>query len=126
MSRALGATLLALLLHLPFVARYDLHFQPDFAISVLMSRAIAVEGERPIFFWHQGYLGTAGCYVTAALFRLFGVSVPLACLVSLTIWASGVGLVTAVAARLLGARAAAWAGTAAMIASPYANHYLTQ
>src|SRR5437867_8019482 len=93
---------------------------------MLMSRAIAVEGERPIFFWHQAYLGTAGCYVTAGLFRLFGVSVPLACLVSLAIWASGVGLVTAVAARLLGVRAAAWAGTAAAIASPYANHYLTQ
>ena len=71
MSRPLCATLLAVVLHLPFVVRYDLHFQPDFAISVLMSRAIVVEGDRPIFFWAQSYLGTYGCYLTALLFRLF-------------------------------------------------------
>ena len=126
MSRALGATLLALLLHLPFVLRYDLHFQPDFAISVLMSRAIVMEGDRPIFFWAQSYLGTYGCYLTALLFRLFGVSVVLAGLVSLVIWACGVGLATALAARLLGERAAWWTAVVAAIASPYANHYVTQ
>ncbi|TMA49696.1 MAG: hypothetical protein E6J76_12925, partial [Deltaproteobacteria bacterium] len=99
-ARPLCATLLAVVLHLPFVLRYDLHFQPDFAISMLMSRAIALEGDRPIFFWAQAYLGTYGCYLTALLFRLFGVSVILACLVSLLIWACGVGLATALAARL--------------------------
>ena len=126
MRCALGATLLALVLHLPFVLRYDLHFQPDFAISVLMSRAIAVEGDRPIFFWAQSYLGTYGCYVTALLFRLFGVSVVLAGLVSLLVWAGGAGLATGLAARLLGERAAWWTAVAAAIASPYANHYVTQ
>jgi hypothetical protein len=125
-ARPLCASLLAVVLHLPFVLRYDLHFQPDFAISMLMSRAIAVEGERPIFFWAQSYLGTYGCYVTALLFRLFGVSVILAGLVSLLVWACGVGLATALAARLLGGRAAWWAAVAAAVASPYANHYVTQ
>jgi len=125
-ARPLYATLLAVVLHLPFVLRYDLHFQPDFAISMLMSRAIALEGDRPIFFWAQAYLGTYGCYLTALLFRLFGVSVILAGLVSLLIWACGVGLATALAARLLGGGAAWWAAVAAAVASPYANHYITQ
>ena len=93
---------------------------------MLMSRAIALEGERPIFFWDQGYLGTYGCYLTAFLFRLFGVSIPLAALVSLAIWAVGVGLTVMLADRLLGRRAAWWAGIAAAVASPYANHYIAQ
>jgi hypothetical protein len=117
---------LAFALHLPFVVRYDLHFQPDFAVSVLMSRAIVAEGDRPIFFWFQGYLGTYGCYLTALLFRIFGVSIALAALVSLTIWASGVGLTTALAERFFGRRGAVWAGTAAAVASPFANHYMAQ
>lgn len=121
----LAAALLAFLLHLPFVGRYDLHFQGDFAISVLISRSI-LEGERPIYFWGQAYLGTFGNYLTAAVFRFLGVSVPAAGLVSLAIFATGVGLATALAAQLLGARAALWAGLAAAVASPYANHYATQ
>src|ERR1051326_8754153 len=126
LGRPLHFALLAFALHLPFVVRYDLHFQPDFAISTLMSRAIAVEGERPIFFWDQGYLGTYGCYLTAFLFRLFGVSIALAALVSLAIWASGVWLTVTLAERLLGWRAARWTGIAAAVASPYANHYIAQ
>src|SRR5215510_8652508 len=102
------APIAAAALHLPFVVRYDLHFQPDFAVSVLMSRAIAFEGERPVFFWGQGYLGTIGCYLTALLFRLLGTSIPLAAAVSLAVWAAGVGVTTALAGRLLGGRAAWW------------------
>jgi hypothetical protein len=119
------AAVLAIVLHLPFVLRYDLHFQPDFAISLLVSRSI-VQGERPVFWWGQEYLGTAGNYLTAALFRLFGVSVPLAATVSLCIWAAGVALATAIGRRLFGLRAAWWTGVAAAVASPYANHYVTQ
>ncbi len=121
----LGAALLAFALHLPFVVRYDLHFQNDFAISTLISQSI-VEGERPVFFWGQAYLGTYGNYLTAALFRVFGASVPLAGTVALAIWASGVGLATWLAGRVLGGRAAFWTGVAAAVASPYANHYVTQ
>lgn len=123
---ALLASLAAFALHLPFVFRYDLNFQPDFAISMLMSRAIAFEGAWPIFFWGQDYLGSYGCYLTAIPFRMVGPSVPLAGLVSLAIWACGVGLATVLAGRLLGARAAWWTAAAAAIASPYANHYVTQ
>src|SRR5262249_16803305 len=111
--------------HLPFVVRYDLHFQPDFAISLLVSRSI-VYGERPVFWWGQEYLGTAGNYLTAALFRLVGVSVPLAGAVSLCIWVTGVALARSIGRRLFGLRAAWWTGIAAAVASPYANHYVTQ
>jgi hypothetical protein len=114
-----------LILHLPFVLRYDLHFQPDFAISFLMSLSI-VEGEWPVFFWGQAYMGTLGNYVTALWFRLFGASIPVAGLVSLGIWAAGVGLTTALAQRLMDRRSACWVGLAAAVASPYANHYITQ
>src|ERR1051325_8037774 len=76
-DRPLVAALLAFLIHLPFVARYDLHFQSDFGISLMMSRSI-LEGERPIFFWGQAYLGTYGNYLTAAVFRLLGSSLPVA------------------------------------------------
>jgi hypothetical protein len=126
LDRPVVAALVAVVLHLPFVLRYDLHFQPDFAISVLMSRAIAFEGEHPAFFWGQAYLGTWGCWLTALLFRLYGVSIPLAGLVALAIWAIGVALATALAHRLFGARAAWWTGLTAAVASPYANHYVTQ
>jgi hypothetical protein len=121
----LVAALLAFALHLPFVVRYDLHFQTDFALSILMSRAI-LEGERPIFFWGQAYLGTFGNYLTAVLFRMLGESIPLAAALSLAIWATGVGLTTRLASKLLGRRAALWTGLAALIASPYATHYITQ
>lgn len=123
--RPLGAAIIGLIAHIPFVVRYDLHFQPDFAISMMISRSI-LEGEWPVFFWGQAYLGTYGNYLTAIAFRVFGVSVPLAGLVSLGIWAAGVGLTTAFAERLLGGRAASWVGLTAAIASPYANHYITQ
>jgi len=123
--RPLSAAILGLILHIPFVVRYDLHFQPDFAISMMISRSI-VEGEWPVFFWGQAYLGTYGNYLTAIAFRVFGMSVPLAGLVCLGIWALGVGLTTALAERLLGGRAASWVGLAAAVASPYANHYITQ
>lgn len=120
-----GAAVLALLLHLPFVLRYDLHFQADFAVSVMISAAI-VEGERPVYYWGQGYLGTLGNYLTAIVFRAVGVSVLSAALVSLVIWSIGVGLATALAERLLDRRAAVWVGLAAAVASPYANHYISQ
>lgn len=99
---------------------------PDFAISVQMARAIAFEGATPAFFWGQSYLGTYGCWLTAALFRLFGTSIPLAAMVSLAVWAAGVALATLFALRALGRRAAWWTGLAAAVASPYANHYVAQ
>jgi hypothetical protein len=123
---AILASLAAFVLHVPFVVRYDLHFQPDFAILMLMSHAIAFEGSRPVFFWGQDYLGSYGCYLTALPFHLLGPSVPLAGAVSLGIWACGVGLATVLAERLLGRRAAWWTAAAAVVASPYANHYVTQ
>ena len=123
--RPLSAAILGLIVHIPFVVRYDLHFQPESALSMMMSRSI-VEGEWPVFFWGQAYSGTYGNYLTAVAFRVFGKSVPLAGLVSLGIWALGVGLTTALAERLLGGRAASWVGLAAAVASPYANHYITQ
>jgi hypothetical protein len=126
LRRPAVAAFVGFALHLPFVLRYDLNFVPDFAISVAMSRAIAFEGERPLFFWGQSYLGTYGCWVTALLFRVFGVSVPLAALVPLVVWALGVALATALAARILGPRGAWWAGLAGAVASPYANHYIAQ
>src|SRR5258705_8414319 len=86
-----GAALLAFALHLPFVLRYDLHFQADFAISTLISQAI-VEGERPIFFWGQAYLGTYGNYFTAVLFPVFCASAPPPGAVSLPLLAARVCL----------------------------------
>jgi hypothetical protein len=122
---AICAGLLGFVLHLPFVARYDLHFQPDFAISLLMSRSI-LHGEHPVFFWGQNYLGTYGNYLTALLFALFGVSIEIACLVSLAIWAVGVGVTALLARRFLDRRAARWTAAAAALSSPYATHYVTQ
>jgi hypothetical protein len=124
-GRPLAAAVLAVVLHLPFVVRYDLHFQPDFAISLLMAQAIT-EGERPVFFWGQDYLGTYGCYLTALLFRAVGPSIVAAGLVSVAIFAIGVAGATLLAERVFGARAAWWTGLAAAVSSPYANHYTTQ
>jgi hypothetical protein len=123
--RPLMAALLTIVLHLPFVLRYDLHFQPDNAISMRMSQSI-LEGERPVFFWGQSFNGTGCNYATAFLFHIFGFSIVVAGLLSLGLWAVSVGCATAVAERLLGSRAALWAGLGAAVASPYANHYMTQ
>ncbi|HXJ32559.1 MAG TPA: hypothetical protein VMS22_00845 [Candidatus Eisenbacteria bacterium] len=90
-----------------------------------ISRAI-LGGERPIFWWGQSYLGTLGNYVTAGVFGLVGESIPAAALVSLAVWGVGVGLATALALRLFGARGAWWTAALAAIGTPYANHYVTQ
>jgi predicted membrane-bound mannosyltransferase len=40
----------------------------------LMGMHIAFRGERPIFFYAQGYMGATEAYLAAIMFRLFGVS----------------------------------------------------
>jgi hypothetical protein len=120
---AVGIAVAGLLLHLPFLLRYDLHFQPDFAVSMQISRAI-VQGARPIFWWGQSYLGTLGNYLTAGLFAVFGESIPLAGSLPLAVWAAGVALASATGARLFGRRAGVWTAVVAAVGSPYANHYV--
>ncbi len=47
-------------------------FNGDEAIVGLMARHILVDGERPIFFYGQAYMGSLDAYLVAAGFSLFG------------------------------------------------------
>ena len=62
---ALALRLLLFLLHWPVV-------NADESIMDLMARHIAYQGEHPLVFWGQNYMGTLQAYLGAALIHLFG------------------------------------------------------
>ncbi len=51
------------------------HSNSDEETMGIMAMHIAYNGEHPIFFYGQNYMGTLEAYVAAALFQLFGASV---------------------------------------------------
>ena len=70
-----GALAIALALRLALVLAGWPGTDSDDATMGLMARHIAFQGEHPIFFWGQAYMGSLEAYLAAGFFVLFGVSV---------------------------------------------------
>ena len=69
---ALGLTLLAALaLRLALLAGPQTQLEADEAIVGLMARHI-LEGERPVFYYAQPYLGSLEAYLVAGAFSVLG------------------------------------------------------
>ena len=116
-----------ILVHLPFLFRYDLYFQSGIAPGYLMSKRILTHWEIPVYTWGTDYSGIGPSeFLAAGLFALFGPSIPLAGFVSLLTWACGVGLLVAFASRYWGRTAAIGTGIALTVGVPMYQLYCTQ
>jgi hypothetical protein len=76
-GRSLFGWALAALVLLGLALRLAILFSPlgeldgDEAVVGLMARHIAFEGERPVFYWGQPYLGSLEAFTAAPIFRVF-------------------------------------------------------
>src|ERR1017187_467284 len=117
---------LNILIHLPFLFRYDLFFQSDLAVCHLMAKQI-MRGDFPLYQWGADYCGIGPVdFLTALLFKLFGASIPLSGFVSLLFWAAGVTLLTAYVGVYVSRRAMLATGAALAVGMPFFLMYCTQ
>jgi hypothetical protein len=97
----LGAlTLLALVVRLAIIASPLGELDADEAVVGLMARHIALNGERPVFYYGQPYMGSLEAFSAAPLFALFNSSAVLLKLVPLA-YSVGFLVLSAVLARRL-------------------------
>ena len=66
-----GAILAATALKMGILAVQAVPFNADEAVVALMARHI-LQGERPLFFYGQAYMGSLDAFLVAAVFKLFG------------------------------------------------------
>ncbi|MEI6083867.1 MAG: hypothetical protein WCS70_06155 [Verrucomicrobiota bacterium] len=117
---------LTVLVHIPFVIRYDLYFQSGIAVEALQCKRMC-GGELSLYTWATDYGGLSPIqFFGAALFRIFGFSIPLAGLVSLITWALGIALLVGYVAACLGKRAGIGAGISLAVGMPFFLMYSTQ
>lgn len=116
---------IAVLWRIPFVVRYDLHFQTESGVRYLMAKRILL-GEFPIYFWSSDYMGTLPQFVTAGFFRVFGSSIELACLVSALAYGAAVTFTVWYVQRWVGKPQAICGGVFAAVGVPYLIHYTVQ
>ena len=69
-----GAILAATALKMGILAVQAVPFNADEAVVALMARHI-LQGERPLFFYGQAYMGSLDAFLVAAVFKLFGTEV---------------------------------------------------
>jgi 4-amino-4-deoxy-L-arabinose transferase-like glycosyltransferase len=81
-------------------------FNADEAVVALMARHI-LQGERPLFFYGQAYMGSLDAYLVAAAFQVFGERVLAIRLVQVLLFAAVVVTSYPVSLRFTGARHAA-------------------
>ena len=118
---------LTILIHLPFLFRFDLYFQSGIAPGYLIPKRILSHREFPIYTWGTDYAGLGPSeFLAAGLFALFGPSIPLASFVGLLTWAGGIGLLVAFVGRYWGRSEAIGAGFALSIGVPFYLMYNSQ
>src|SRR3989304_10492126 len=69
-----GAIVVAVGLKMSLLAAGSVPFNADEAVVALMARHI-LQGERPIFFYGQAYMGSLDAWLTALGFAVFGIQV---------------------------------------------------
>lgn len=120
-SAAFGV--LAILIHIPFVFRYDFYGGSGNLQTYLMLKRI-LRGEFYIYQWAGDYTGMGPVdFITALLFKIFGPSIPLAAFVSLLFYGIGVSLLVGYVALCFGKRAALFTGCALAIGMPQFLHH---
>jgi len=92
-------------------------FSADEAVPALMALHIAAGREAPVFYYGQHYFGAVEAYVTAGLFRFFGVHVWLPVVPPL-VWSLALLPLTFALAEHLGGRAAGWLALPFIVAPP--------
>jgi 4-amino-4-deoxy-L-arabinose transferase-like glycosyltransferase len=96
----------AIALRVALLALDAVPFNADEAIVALMARHI-LQGERPLFFYGQAYMGSLDAYLVAGAFQVFGQRVLAIRLVQVTLFAAVIATSYPVALRFTGARRAA-------------------
>lgn len=97
-------------------------FNADEAIVALMGRHI-LQGERPIFFYGQAYMGSLDAYLVALAFRLFGETVLSIRIVQVVLYLLTVILSVRIAQLFFSSRRAGWL-TGLLLAVPTVNFSL--
>ena len=116
---SVGFGLIYVLLHIPFLSRYDLFLSSGNAQCYLMMKRI-LSGELYIYQWAGDYTGMGPVdFVTALLFAIFKPSLALCTFVNLLFWGLGISLLVASVGLCLGKRAAIGSGCALAIGMPY-------
>ena len=117
---------LNILIHIPFLFRYDLYFQSGIAPGYLIPKRMLL-GEFPIYTWGTDYTGMGPLeFLAAGLMAIFGPSIPLASFVSLLAWGAGVGLLVAFVGEFFGKGPMMASGAALAIGMPFYLTYNTQ
>ena len=118
--------LLAFLIHLPFTFHYGLYLGSDLAI-VYLTPLRMLRGEFSIYLWGQDYMGLGPVdFITAGLFKVFGPSIPLADMVTLFAWSTGICLVVAYVGRCFGKKVMITCGAVLAVGVPYFIKFSTQ
>ncbi len=95
---------------------------PDEAMTGLMARHV-LQGDFPIFFHGQAYMGSGEAFPTAALFFLFGASAKVLLAVPFVLSLLFVVLAVRLAETLYGKTAAAWTGAYAAVPPAFLAAY---
>ena len=90
-------------LKMALLARDAISFNADEAVVALMARHI-LQGERPLFFYGQAYMGSLDAYLVAAAFRFLGERVLAIRLVQVALFAAFLATSYPVALRLTSSR----------------------
>ena len=112
----LGARLLSIY---PPTLRHD-------PATIALQACRILDGERPIFWSGQAWMGTAGTYVEALLFRLFGANSLVMSLYAWALSALWILLSLVLAWRLYGPRAATWAAALWLVPTPALLYWSSQ
>ena len=94
-------------------------FNSDEAVVALMARHI-LQGDLPVFFYGQAYMGSLDAFLVAAGFAVFGEQVWVIRLVQLLLWLGTLGVVIALGRELFGATRTGLIA-AALLAFPTVN-----
>lgn len=117
---------LNILIHIPFLFRYDLYFQSGIAVEALKCKRIWL-GDFSVYTWATDYGGVSPLeFLFTVLFGVFGFSVTLASALGLVVWSLGVGFLVGYVAACFGKRAAIGAGWALAVGVPFFLMYSTQ
>ena len=116
--------ILAFVLRIPFLFRYDLHFAGDSATCYLMALRIT-RGDRPFYFYGQDYQGALEAYLAAPLVKAFGPSIPIVAIFSLFEWSLATGIGIYLARRAGNPMSATIAGIVTAVGVPFTLHFVT-
>ncbi len=113
--------LIAASLKLLLMAFDCIPFNSDEAIVALMARHIVLEGERPVFFYGQAYMGSLDAMLVAIGFSVFGMKVWVVRVVQILLYLGVIITTVQIAQRVFVPSKSGKSFTAALLAIPTVN-----